>query len=276
MAGTAEGDGTADEVLVWDRPERGARGPAPERNRGQLTEAAVRLADAGGLAAVSVRQVARELGTGPASLYRYVAGRDDLVDLMVDAATGEIDLGVALTGDPVADLVALAGRTHQVHLRHPWLVEVAPEAMRVGPRGLAYLEYALRALEPLDGLPGAAKLEAVAALNALVVMVSGAVLRARRAPTARQAAQARYLHAVAEGGEHPLLAQALADGTTEEPGGAALAGPGGGPRFARVVRRALTGLLAPDAPGGSGRATAAPPDTGSTAGPAPARPGGSG
>ncbi|WP_438489650.1 TetR/AcrR family transcriptional regulator [Streptomyces sp. S186] len=241
MAGKAVREDAADAVLVWERPERGARGPAPERSREQLTAAAIGLADAGGLAALSVRQVARELATGPASLYRYVSGRDDLVDLMVDAATGEIDLDVELTGDPVADLVALAARTHGVQLRHPWLLEVPPEALRVGPRGLDYLEFALRALEPVAGLTGPARLEAVAVLNALVTMLSGAELRARRASTGRQAAQAAYLGAVARQGGHPLLARALAGGGPLDVGGAA----GSGDRFERVVRRVLAGLLGP-------------------------------
>ncbi|MFB6571538.1 TetR/AcrR family transcriptional regulator [Streptomyces noursei] len=239
-------DRATEAVVVWERPERGARGPAPERSREQLTAAAIGLADAGGLAAVSVRRVARELGTGPASLYRYVAGRDDLVDLMVDAATAEVDLDVELTGDPVADLVGLAARTQQVHLRHPWLLEVAPEALRTGPRGVDYLEYALRALEPVAALTGPGKLEAVAVLNALVAMLSAVELRTRRSPTGRQSAQSAYLDAVVARGGHPLLAAALA-------GGAAGAGrpgtesPAGDP-FERVVRRVLAGLLAPEPP----------------------------
>lgn len=231
---------TEEPGTVWERPERGARGPAPERSRGQITRAAIRLADADGLTAVSVRQVAKELGTGPASLYRYVAGRDDLVDLMVDAATGGIDLTVALTGDPVTDLVALAARTQQVHFRHPWLLEVPPEAMRVGPCGLDYLEYALGALAPAR-MTGRAELEAVAVLSALVAMLSRAALNSRRSPTARQAAQAAYLTKAARQGAHPLLAEALA--------GQAAADPAQDARSLseRVVRRVLAGLLAPDA-----------------------------
>ncbi|WP_336048289.1 TetR/AcrR family transcriptional regulator [Streptomyces sp. CA2R101] len=236
-----------DPVVVWERPERGARGPAPERSRGQITRAAVRLADAGGLACVSVRQVAKELGTGPASLYRYVAGRDDLVDLMVDAATGEIDLTVALTGDPVTDLVALATRTREVQLRHPWLLEVPPEAMRVGPRGLDYLEFALGALAPVR-MTGPAKLEAVAVLNALVAMVSRAALQSFRSPSARQSAQAAYLATAAGKGTHPLLAQALTGHSEARPATDPAADPAQEAQelFERVVRRVLAGLLAPD------------------------------
>lgn len=235
MRAVAEEPGT-----VWERPERGARGPAPERSRGQITRAAIRLADADGLTAVSVRQVAKELGTGPASLYRYVVGRDDLVDLMVDAATGGIDLTVALTGDAVTDLVALAARTQQVHFRHPWLLEVTPEAMRVGPCGLDYLEYALGALAPVR-MTGQAKLEAVAVLSALVAMLSRAALHSRRAPTARQTAQAAYLTKAARRGAHPLLAEALAGQAAADPVQDARA------LSERVVRRVLAGLLAPDA-----------------------------
>lgn len=62
-------------VLIWTRPERGARGPAAGRSRAELAAAAVAPADRSGLAAVSMRQVAGELGTGPSSLYRYLGGR---------------------------------------------------------------------------------------------------------------------------------------------------------------------------------------------------------
>ncbi|MER0477640.1 helix-turn-helix domain-containing protein [Streptomyces sp. Edi2] len=227
---------------MWKRPERGARGPAPERSRGQITRAAVRLADAGGLAAVSVRQVAKELGTGPASLYRYVAGRDDLVDLMVDAVTGKIDLTVTLTGEPVTDLVALATRTREVQLRHPWLLEVTPEAMRVGPCGLDYLEFALGALAPVR-MTGPAKLEAVAVLSALVAMLSRAALQSCRSSTARQSAQAAYLATAAREGAHPLLAEALAAPPAAHPeADRAQEAP---ELFERVLRRVLAGLLAP-------------------------------
>ncbi len=85
-------------ATVWSRPERGARGPAPERSRTQITTAALAPADAEGLAAVSMRALAQRLGTGPASLYRYVGSRDELLDLMADAVAGELDL----SGPPAA------------------------------------------------------------------------------------------------------------------------------------------------------------------------------
>jgi len=229
---------TEERTTVWERPERGTRGPSPGHSRTRITEVAVRLADAGGLSAVTLRRVAGELGTGPASLYRYVVDRDDLLDLMTDAAAGEIDLSVPLTGDPAADLVALAVRSKEVHLRHPWLLDVPPEPARTGPRGLDHLEYALGALAPVR-LPGPAKLETVAMLNALVAALARAELGSGRTPTSRQRAQAAYLAGAARDGARPRLAAALA----EQPGGE----PGEEPhvRFERAIRRALAGLLRP-------------------------------
>jgi AcrR family transcriptional regulator len=194
------------------------------------------LADESGLAAVSMRQVAGKLGTGPASLYRYVAGRDDLLDLMADAMAGEIDLGVPLAGDPVSDLVELAARTRTVHLRHPWLLDLPPEQLRLGPRGLAYLEHALRAMSPAS-LPGQAGLEAVALLNSLVTQLVRAELQAQRTHTERQSAQAAYLAGVVSEGRHPFIAEAMAD--------AAAAGSSEDPQamFERRVRWVVSGLI---------------------------------
>ncbi|NGN62609.1 helix-turn-helix transcriptional regulator [Streptomyces sp. A7024] len=220
-------------VTVWTRPERGARGPAGGYSRARITAAAIELADADGLAAVSMRRVAGKLGTGPASLYRYVAGRDDLLDLMSDEVAGEVDLGVPLTGDPVEDLLSLAVRTKTAQLRHPWALDIPPEPLRLGPRGLDYLEYALRALEPAP-LSGGAKLEAIGLLNAQVTVFARTELQGRRADTGRRAAQAAYLAQAAAAGDHPVLAATMAD---------AAAAPPVEDLFERLVRRVLTGLL---------------------------------
>lgn len=60
------------DAVIWLRPEHAALGRPAERSRGEITAAAVTIADADGLDAVSMRRVAAELGTGAASLYRYV------------------------------------------------------------------------------------------------------------------------------------------------------------------------------------------------------------
>ncbi|MFI0349414.1 TetR/AcrR family transcriptional regulator [Actinomadura sp. 9N407] len=223
-----------DPVPVWARPERGARGPAPERSRAQITEAAVAIADADGLAAVSMRQVARSLGTGPASLYRYVSGRDDLVDLMADAVAGEIDLAPMPGGDWAGDMVALASAGKAVHLRHPWLLDVPPQPARVGPRAIDYLEHALHLLEPAPA-DGRTKLEVIGVVNGLVAQFARNEIAARDAAAERQAAQAAYLAQVAAEGRHPRLAAAMADTAPHEDAQIL---------FERTIRRVVTGLIA--------------------------------
>jgi AcrR family transcriptional regulator len=231
-----QGGPVAEEPLtVWERPERGARGPVPERSRGQITAAAVELADAEGLAAVSMRQVAAKLATGPASLYRYLADRDELLDLMADAVAGEIDLTAPLTGNPVEDLLALAAQSKAVHLRHPWLLDIPTEPLRLGPNGLDYLEHALRALAPAP-LSGQSKLETIGLLNALVTQFARAEVHARRSPTDRQKAQAAYLMKAATAGRHPLVAQAL----VHRPDSNAVSPPQS--QFEPLLRRVLVGL----------------------------------
>ena len=74
---------------IWTRPERSARGPSPEHSRAEIASAGITLADASGLGAVTMRSVAAAIGTAPASLYRYVATRDELVELMADQVYGE-------------------------------------------------------------------------------------------------------------------------------------------------------------------------------------------
>src|SRR6202167_3531352 len=99
-------DGSREHTVIWARPERAAKGPAPSRSRAQIATAAVELADAEGLEAVSMRRVATALGIGAASLYRYLESKDELYDLMVDHVEGEDGPPPPLTGDWRADLSA--------------------------------------------------------------------------------------------------------------------------------------------------------------------------
>lgn len=222
-------------TTVWSRPERGARGPAPERSRAQITTAALALADAEGLAAVSMRALAQRLGTGPASLYRYVGGRDELLDLMADAVAGELDLSGAPGGDWLDDLVGLALQSRAAHVRHPWLADLNDRRGEVlGPHAIDYLDHALGILAPAPGT-SRQKLEAIGLLGGL------AVLFARREAAATAGGdpsiQAAHLAAVADGGRHPHLLAALTTAGAPPP-----ADPDA--LFVRLLRRLLPAMLA--------------------------------
>ncbi|MFH9606519.1 TetR/AcrR family transcriptional regulator [Streptomyces sp. NPDC017448] len=227
-------------ATVWSRPERGARGPAPERSRAQITEAALALADADGLAAVSMRALAQRLGTGPASLYRYVGSRDELLDLMADAVAAELDLSGAEGGDWLDGLVGLALQSRAAHVRHPWLADLNDRRGEVlGPHAIDYLDHALGVLAHAPGT-AAQKLEAIGLVGALAALFARREAAAAAAgdPPGR-AAQAARLAAVAAEGRHPHLLAALTS---------AGAPPGAGPAdrdalFVRLLRRLLPAML---------------------------------
>ncbi|QHY98764.1 Transcriptional regulator, TetR family [Streptomyces sp. S4.7] len=222
-------------TTVWSRPERGARGPAPERSRPQITEAALALADTEGLAAVSMRALAQRLGTGPASLYRYVGSRDELLDLMADAVAGELDLCAAPEGDWLDALVGLALQSKAAHVRHPWLAELNDRRGEVlGPHAIDYLDHALGILAPAPGTSGR-KLEALGLLGGMVTLFARREAAATTADTG-PAARAAHLAAAATEGRHPhLLAALAAAGAPPSADQDAL--------FERLLRRLLPAML---------------------------------
>src|ERR1700733_2820868 len=73
---------------AWGVRDRPHKGPKPGLTLPRVVDAAVRVAEAEGLAAVSMSRVAAELGASTMSLYRYVAAKDELLDLMADQAYG--------------------------------------------------------------------------------------------------------------------------------------------------------------------------------------------
>jgi AcrR family transcriptional regulator len=226
---------------IWTRPERAARGPAPEHSRAEIASAGVMLADARGLGAVTMRSAAAAIGTAPASLYRYVATRDDLVELMADQVYGEFSYHEPGSGHPAADLLRLAQQGRALYHRHPWLLDVPATGSLPGPNAVAFIEHALAALAGAD-LTGPAKLETVGLLSGAVRLFAQTEINQRRAGQDTrqwQGSLAGYLLQIAAAGQHPHLAAALAD----QPAGGDPAADE--PLFDRAMTRILTGLLPP-------------------------------
>ncbi|MEU9098633.1 TetR/AcrR family transcriptional regulator [Streptomyces sp. NPDC048361] len=117
---------------VWTRP-RGRR-EQPALSRGQIVAEAVRLLDSEGIDALSMRKLGTRLDAGATSLYRHVANKDELIELVVDEVYGELD-------DPDAGPSAhwretTTARAHSLRamiLQHPWIASV------LGEVGVAYL-----------------------------------------------------------------------------------------------------------------------------------------
>src|SRR3984957_2828821 len=108
---------TEEPNTIWTRPARGARGPVPEHSRAELASAGGPLADDRGLAAGTMRSRAAGVGPAPASLYRYLATRDELVALMADHVYGEFRYPRSSGGDPVTDLLGLARQAPRISPR---------------------------------------------------------------------------------------------------------------------------------------------------------------
>jgi AcrR family transcriptional regulator len=225
---------------IWLRPEHSPMGRPAQRSRAEITAAGGGGADREGRDGVSMRRVAAELGTGAASLYRYVDTRDDLLDLMTDA-TGEEYRFPAAGGDWLTGLLAVGEQSRAVMRRHPWLPALVTTRGVLGPNGLALLEHVLGVLAPHPA-DAATKLEAFAMLTAITALF---VQQEIAGGSALQQRNATYLMHAVTAGEHPRLAHLLSQ--------AAAATTSPADRYRDILSRVLTGLLGP-APAGQGRA----------------------
>ncbi|GAA0587857.1 TetR/AcrR family transcriptional regulator [Kribbella sandramycini] len=178
---TGSGDPAKSLELLWRNRPRPTRGPKPALTVERIVAAALRIADAEGLGAMSMRRVADELGAGAMTLYRYVPGKGELLDVMLDAVYGELPRR-PIAGDWRAKLDEAARANRDLYLNHPWMLQVAVSRPPLGPNVMAKYEYELAAIEGI-GLTDVEMDATVALLNGYV---HGAV---RSAVEARQVIQ---------------------------------------------------------------------------------------
>jgi AcrR family transcriptional regulator len=150
---TGHGDPARTVDLLWGAAARpdGRRGPRPRLAAPAIVAAAVELADSAGIAAVTMRELARRLGlASPNALYTYVPSKAELLDLVVDAcfATFELDSD-AVPPDIAARVRAIADANRALLRRHPWLAEVATDRPPLGPGQLRKYELELGVLDGL-------------------------------------------------------------------------------------------------------------------------------
>ena len=103
-------------------------------SRARVLQAAVALADEGGLGAFSMRRLAQDLGVVPMALYKHVANKEELLDGMVDIVFGEIEL----PSEAVDWMSAMRGRaisTRDALKRHSWAIGMM-ESRHPGPANL--------------------------------------------------------------------------------------------------------------------------------------------
>ncbi|WP_067562527.1 TetR/AcrR family transcriptional regulator [Nocardia acidivorans] len=157
-----------DLVSLWERLERPVPAPRATLTPRRIAEVAVAVADAEGLDAVTMRRLATELGVAPMAAYRYVTGKDELLELMVDFVYAELDLPDGTDGWR-ATMRSIALRTREILLRHPWVSRAAYGAPT--PNQLAVPEATLAVL---DGL-GLDVDTAMAVYSTVIAYMHGAV-----------------------------------------------------------------------------------------------------
>jgi len=133
-SGTPEGRRVI--ALLWDPPTTPhSRGPKPKLSHRQVVEAGIALADREGLEQVSMRKVATSLGVGAMSLYTYIPGRSELVELMLDAAYAEHGRPDPETGWRTR-IDTLIRETWALYRRHPWILDYNQARLPLGPHVL--------------------------------------------------------------------------------------------------------------------------------------------
>lgn len=153
---------------IWAEKAAPSRGPKPALDRVQIALAAIRVADAEGLEAVTMQRIAREVGLTTMALYRYFRGKAELVALMIDSA-GEAGPGFARGKTSwETRLKGWARRCLEIYRRHPWFLEATTARQSaMGPNELTWMETALAILGEA-GLGGRRRNRAFLALMAVV------------------------------------------------------------------------------------------------------------
>ncbi|MEO8371021.1 MAG: TetR/AcrR family transcriptional regulator [Candidatus Solibacter sp.] len=176
-----------------------------------------------GLDAVSIRRIANELGSGAMSLYRHVSSKDQILDLLLDAAYGEIAVPPAVSGDWRNDLRNMARQTRRILKRHWWLGPLLTSRPPFGSHYLRWFEFLLAAA----GCAGAAldMQSKVRMVGTLFAFVNGAVgyelgeestnRKHNLTPERKREIAAPILAPLLATGRYPNLAQFAAQGTGE-------------------------------------------------------------
>ncbi len=179
---TGRGDPQATLSLLWDLPRSTRPGRQPGLTPARIGAEALALADAAGLEALTMRALGERLGVSAMSLYRYVPGKPELLELIVELAHAELPEALPDAGWE-ARLRRVAHDTWALYQRHPWMLEVSTYRASLGPHSIRKYERELRAVADA----GLSDLDMDLVVAAVSDYVRGAARNAIDARTAMQA-----------------------------------------------------------------------------------------
>ncbi|MGH8929634.1 MAG: TetR/AcrR family transcriptional regulator [Egibacteraceae bacterium] len=177
---SGRGDPARSMELLWGTRKSHTRGPKPGLDVEQIGRAAIEIADAEGLTGLSMRRVAEQLGVGTMSLYTYVPGKAELLDVMLDMVLGEIAEADSPDQGWRARLEQRMRDYWALYHRHPWTLQISGTRALLGPNELGLYDSTLRAIDGL-GLTGS---EMVSAVGLVYGYVRGAAQNAIEAADA--------------------------------------------------------------------------------------------
>jgi AcrR family transcriptional regulator len=193
----------------------------PRYTRQQIAQAALRIADQEGFEAVTMKRIAAELGAGTMTAYYYVRDKADIVALMQDAILADVLIPDRELPAGWRDAIAaIARRTRQVLLAHPWSLTSLSDA-QFGPNAMRHLEQSLAAAAA-TGLPAQARLELLATVddyvvgNALHSIETLARAQAASADPATAAATVQYGLTQLQTGQFPELSALYDESTSNQ------------------------------------------------------------
>jgi AcrR family transcriptional regulator len=185
-AHTGRGDPARSIALLWRDPAVvPRRGPARGWDLDAVVSAAIALGDTGGLAAVTIRAVAGAVGASPMSVYTYVPGKAELLDLMLDAAYAAMPRTDTAARPWPVRVRAVAEENRSLFVDHPWAARVSTGRPPLGPGSIGKYEHELAAF---DGL-GLDDVDRDACLAHVVEFVRAAALAAQDAADGQDDAQ---------------------------------------------------------------------------------------
>ncbi len=137
-------------AIAWGMEVTPSRGPKRELSHEAIVDAAIELADAGGLGAVTMAKVAEALGFTTMSLYRYVSSKDELILLMQDAVLREPEVLPVDGDDWRTGLRDCATILRAVYAEHPWMLDMPLSLVGVlMPNNMKFADAVHRAMRTL-------------------------------------------------------------------------------------------------------------------------------
>jgi AcrR family transcriptional regulator len=201
--------------LLWNAPARTKRGTKPQFRLEDTIQAAIKVADASGLAALTMGRIAQQLGVTTMALYRYVPGKVQLVDLMIDAALKEPPKPTGRGWR--SEMESWARADLALFLQHRWLFEATSTRASLGPNWVRWLEAAFTALSTTR--------LSTSEVMAVLLLIDGHVRSSAQIMVGAKASRewadnfARMLETVSHGdSRYPTFSRLIATGGFSEPG----------------------------------------------------------